>query len=268
MIAHFVEVWALLVVTFLLGCAIGALGYELLAQSAMASAQLRIVDAVGDVVDRLKKRLGINPAWREYRHIPIQPEPDKRAPVSDAVFVEAVAAGLEEHAAQSQSNLDQTPAQAPKPEVEQAGGGSESTTAKPSLPPLPQRDEHLLADIESLVPMRAAGLNRPRKGVPDNLQKIRGIGKKNEKLLNQLGIYHFGQIAAWTPGEILWVGQYLAFPERIVRDDWIGQAVVLASGGDTGLTKSADRRRNRRISAGANDGIADETSDSGDDDSV
>jgi hypothetical protein len=65
-------------------------------------------------------------------------------------------------------------------------------------------------------------------------------------LLNSLGIYHFGQIAAWTPAEMRWIGQYLAFPERIERDDWIGQAIVLASGADTGFEKAADRRRRRR----------------------
>jgi nucleotidyltransferase/DNA polymerase involved in DNA repair len=94
--------------------------------------------------------------------------------------------------------------------------------------------------------MRPAGLSGPRAGVPDNLTRIRGVGERNEARLNRLGIYHFGQIAAWTPGEVRWIGQYLAFPERIERDDWVGQAMILASGGDTGFEKSADRRRRRR----------------------
>jgi hypothetical protein len=64
--------------------------------------------------------------------------------------------------------------------------------------------------------------------------------------LNELGIFHFSQIAAWTPAEIRWIGQQLAFPERIELDDWVGQAIVLASGGETGFTKSAERRRARR----------------------
>ena len=94
--------------------------------------------------------------------------------------------------------------------------------------------------------MRPASLAEPRNGVPDNLQRIRGIGERNEIRLNKLGIFHFGQIAAWTPAEMRWVAQQLAFPERIERDDWVGQAIVLASGGDTGFTKSAERRRARR----------------------
>jgi hypothetical protein len=82
--------------------------------------------------------------------------------------------------------------------------------------------------------------------VPDNLQRIKGIGKRNEELLNGLGIFHFGQIAAWTPGEILWIGHHLTFPERIQRDNWVGQATLLAMGTETGFQKSAERRRERR----------------------
>jgi nucleotidyltransferase/DNA polymerase involved in DNA repair len=103
----------------------------------------------------------------------------------------------------------------------------------------------IVAD-DGIVPMRPAGLARPRAGVPDNLTRIRGIGERNEVRLNNLGIYHFGQIASWTPAEVRWIGQYLAFPERIERDDWVGQAMILASGGDTGFEKSAERRRRRR----------------------
>jgi predicted flap endonuclease-1-like 5' DNA nuclease len=96
---------------------------------------------------------------------------------------------------------------------------------------------------------RPATILQPRNGVPDNLQRIKGIGERNEVRLNQLGIFHFSQIASWTPAEVRWVGEQLAFPERIEDDDWVGQAVVLASGGETGFTKSAERRRSRRRTA-------------------
>jgi predicted flap endonuclease-1-like 5' DNA nuclease len=89
-------------------------------------------------------------------------------------------------------------------------------------------------------------LMEPRNGVPDDLQRIKGIGARNEIRLNKLGIFHFSQIAAWTPAEIRWVGEQLAFPDRIQQDDWVGQAILLASGTETGFTKSAERRRTRR----------------------
>jgi predicted flap endonuclease-1-like 5' DNA nuclease len=71
------------------------------------------------------------------------------------------------------------------------------------------------------------------EGHADDLKLIKGIGPKNEKINNALGIYHFRQIAHWTPDEAIWVGHHMAFPGRIEREHWIPQAELLASGGDT-----------------------------------
>jgi len=120
-------------------------------------------------------------------------------------------------------------------------------------PPLP-RAPVARSGEGALDVRRPALLSEPRNGIPDNLQRIRGIGARNEVRLNQLGIFHFRQIAAWTPAEVRWIAQQLAFGERIELDDWVGQAVVLASGGETGFTKSAERRRARRRDRMATDG--------------
>ncbi len=72
-------------------------------------------------------------------------------------------------------------------------------------------------------------LDAPRDGKKDDLKKIKGIGPKLEGVLNDLGIYHFDQIAAWSPREVEWVDDYLSFKGRIGRDDWIGQARELSS---------------------------------------
>jgi predicted flap endonuclease-1-like 5' DNA nuclease len=117
------------------------------------------------------------------------------------------------------------------------------------------------AAAENLVAKRPAGLLSPRNGVPDHLQRIRGIGKGNEELLNSLGIFHFGQIAAWTPAEARWVAAQMPFPERIERDDWVGQATILASGGQTGYVKSAERRRARRAAGDDGEGNGGEAND-------
>jgi predicted flap endonuclease-1-like 5' DNA nuclease len=71
------------------------------------------------------------------------------------------------------------------------------------------------------------------EGNADDLKLIKGIGPKNEKISNALGIYHFRQIANWTPEEAIWIGRHIAFPGRIEREHWIPQAKLLASGGDT-----------------------------------
>lgn len=75
-------------------------------------------------------------------------------------------------------------------------------------------------------------LSQAREGKADDLKKISGVGPKLENLLNELGFYHYDQIAAWTPEQVAWVDNRLKFKGRIQRDDWISQARTLAEGGD------------------------------------
>lgn len=88
---------------------------------------------------------------------------------------------------------------------------------------------------------RPVGREAPRDGRPDDLRRIKGIGRQNADRLNALGIWHFYQIAAWTPEEAAWVGSYLAFPGRIEREDWVGQAKLLARGEETEFSQRVDR---------------------------
>ena len=74
------------------------------------------------------------------------------------------------------------------------------------------------------------GLEKPTAGEPDNLQLISGIGPKLEKLLHELGIYYFAQIARWTKKDIAAVDDKLKFKGRIERDEWVRQAKLLAEG--------------------------------------
>jgi len=82
------------------------------------------------------------------------------------------------------------------------------------------------------------GLPRP-EGEPDDLQRISGIGPGIEKTLHELGVFHFRQIAAFTPENVAWVNRRLRFRGRIEREDWIGQARTLAAGGEAGDRPSA-----------------------------
>jgi NADH-quinone oxidoreductase subunit E len=74
-------------------------------------------------------------------------------------------------------------------------------------------------------------LKAPRKSGADDLKQIKGVGPKLEKLLNELGFYHFDQIAKWDAKDIAWADENLAgFKGRVSRDDWVGQAKLLAEG--------------------------------------
>jgi len=70
------------------------------------------------------------------------------------------------------------------------------------------------------------------EGEPDDLKLISGVGPVLEKSLNELGIYHFWQIAKFESKDIDLVNDAMAFPGRIERDEWIDQAKNLADGGE------------------------------------
>ena len=74
---------------------------------------------------------------------------------------------------------------------------------------------------------------KPRRleqpAAPDDLKAISGIGPKLETVLNELGVWTYAQIAAWSGEEVAWVDDYLSFAGRIGRDKWIEQAAALAA---------------------------------------
>lgn len=70
-------------------------------------------------------------------------------------------------------------------------------------------------------------LPNPEGGKADDLKRLKGIGPGNEHKLNALGVFHFRQIAAWTPEQIAWVGRSISFPGRVERENWVGQAKSL-----------------------------------------
>ncbi|WP_417709204.1 NADH-quinone oxidoreductase subunit NuoE [Roseibium aggregatum] len=83
-------------------------------------------------------------------------------------------------------------------------------------------------------------LKEARGGKADDLKKLKGVGPKLEATLNELGFFHFDQVASWGPQEIAWVDSRLKFKGRIERDGWIEQAKILASGEETEFSKRVE----------------------------
>lgn len=75
----------------------------------------------------------------------------------------------------------------------------------------------------------------------DDLKRIRGIGKQNEARLNAVDVNYFSQIAGWSKKEQQEMGDRLAFPGRIEREEWVAQAKLLAAGKDTAFSKRVDK---------------------------
>jgi predicted flap endonuclease-1-like 5' DNA nuclease len=62
------------------------------------------------------------------------------------------------------------------------------------------------------------------------LRRIRGIGPAYQRVLEQAGVSRVEQIAAWTDSDVLAFAEKLKIrPDRITKDDWIGQAKSLSS---------------------------------------
>lgn len=74
-------------------------------------------------------------------------------------------------------------------------------------------------------------LSAARGGKADDLKLIYGVGPKLEKRLQQLGFYHFDQIAGLDEAQVRWLEDNLddAFGS-VARDKWVEQAAKLATG--------------------------------------
>lgn len=83
------------------------------------------------------------------------------------------------------------------------------------------RYRQLVVDFENNAPPALLG----GPGSPDDLKLIVGVGPMLERMLQQLGITTFRQIARWTEHDIDAFDAKLAeFPGRIRRDGWVVQA--------------------------------------------
>jgi predicted flap endonuclease-1-like 5' DNA nuclease len=89
------------------------------------------------------------------------------------------------------------------------------------------------APAAQMRPVRGPGL--------DDLKRIRGIGVMIERKLNGLGVASYEQIANWTMADIERVSRVLDFKGRIERENWVEQARILASGGQTEFARRVER---------------------------
>ncbi len=98
--------------------------------------------------------------------------------------------------------------------------------------PEPDAEDAEARDPLEIEPVAPQGLKAPQDGGADDLKLIKGLGPVAEDTLNEMGIYHFAQIASWTGAEVAWVEANLkGFKGRVTRDDWAAQARTLLSDG-------------------------------------
>lgn len=73
---------------------------------------------------------------------------------------------------------------------------------------------------------------------PDDLQQIRGIGPELAAALNEVGVFHWSEIAAWRHDDVRVAQELLGPSARINVDCWIEQAALLSRGGQTAYAAS------------------------------
>lgn len=82
----------------------------------------------------------------------------------------------------------------------------------------------------------------PAPDSADDLTRIKGLGPKLAALLGELGVTSFAQIAAWTEADIARIDPQLGrFSGRIIRDQWVAQAQLLAAGDEPGFAAQFGR---------------------------
>jgi len=84
------------------------------------------------------------------------------------------------------------------------------------------------------APAKPAVLAKARAGGADDLKMIKGVGPVLEKALNASGVFHFDQVAVWKKADAVWFDENVKGANgRVVRDEWVKQAKILAKGGTT-----------------------------------
>ncbi|MGH1445612.1 MAG: NADH-quinone oxidoreductase subunit E [Cognatishimia sp.] len=140
-----------------------------------------------------------------------------------------------------------------KPAVKQAEEAKKAAKAKAPAKKAAAKKAEPKADAKKTAPKKAAAkkaeaaapaaekapetLSAARGGGADDLKQLKGVGPKLEQTLNELGFFHFDQVAAWGAEEVAWVDSRLTFKGRIERDGWIEQAKKLAAGEETDFSK-------------------------------
>ena len=117
----------------------------------------------------------------------------------------------------------------PVPAPDPAGAGRSRSGRKTAAP----KKSQAKAEAKIVRSPRQDDKNRPallktaRRGKPDRLTDIDGIGAVIESKLFAAGIFHYDQIAGWTSDEAAWVSEEIGFPGRAHREGWIKQATGL-----------------------------------------
>ncbi|MEN0001628.1 MAG: hypothetical protein AAF940_12170 [Pseudomonadota bacterium] len=193
----------LLAIAFILGCIVGCVARTIFADTGQTT-----------------------PAAASPAPAPLAPTPAPAAPQKAEAEAEPVALATKAPA---------------KPKASRAKGAAAPQKTAASKKTEAKKPQATPAKATKAPPKKKTAASGPPKAGTkvDDLKLIKGIGTQNEARLQAFGITLYQQIADWTKADANEWGERLAFPGRIEREDWIGQAKILAKGGSTAFSKRA-----------------------------
>ncbi|WP_228849653.1 NADH:ubiquinone oxidoreductase [Halocynthiibacter styelae] len=157
-----------------------------------------------------------------------------QAPLESTLTTPAPAAAAQDDAAEETAVEEVTEAPAAQAEAAPEEKSAEEVSSEEVAP---AEEPAIDAEADDTAEKQPEVLKTARAGGADDLKQLKGVGPKLEETLNELGFWHFDQIAAWGTAEIEWVDARLKFKGRITRDNWVDQAKALASGDETEFSK-------------------------------
>jgi predicted flap endonuclease-1-like 5' DNA nuclease len=211
MIYHAAEIWAAMAGCLIFGALAGSLLYRTIALTGARRAQTQFIHGIDGVVRMFERMLmpwrGSVPATLP-QTVPVPP-PDFR-------------------------HVVEVPEVHPPAEPDRHWEVPAAAQPAADIALLPSAYVAPFPNEEALAPEPSSGfqpqpLSAPRNGNPDPLHVITGLTKRHAARLAKIGIFHFSQIASWTPQEVAWVATYLGAGDVITSKDWVGQAVHFGS---------------------------------------
>lgn len=134
-----------------------------------------------------------------------------------------------------------------RPELARPGSAAAASAAATVQPPAPAGEQVFTPAVASAsaagIAARVITTTKAPTEMPvgDDLTRIRAIDTTLQSRLRDAGVTRLAQIAKWTPGDVARISQTLGLTDRIGAENWIEQAQILASGGETEYSRRRQR---------------------------
>jgi predicted flap endonuclease-1-like 5' DNA nuclease len=129
---------------------------------------------------------------------------------------------------------------APAASIKPAVSSAVASAADVAFTPVAASAAALAALAERAAAATTAPLSPGAATGSDDLTRIRTVDATLQSRLRAAGVVRFADIAKWSPADVARISQTIGTVGRIEQENWIEQAQILATGGDTEYSR---RRR-------------------------